>query len=198
MNRNRGRPAGPVAIGSVRIIGGRWRGTRLPVPASDGLRPTGDRVRETLFNWLAPVVPGARCLDLFAGSGALGLEAASRGASRVLLVERDAGLAAGLRAAVERLRADSVEVRQGSALDLLGGELGGPFDLVFLDPPFANPHWVEIFGTLARHLADGARIYVEAAIGAIPEPPAEWLLHREGRTREVRYAVYERVDSVPR
>jgi 16S rRNA (guanine966-N2)-methyltransferase len=198
MNRKQGRPAGPAAIGSVRIIGGRWRGTRLPVPASDGLRPTGDRVRETLFNWLAPTLPGARCLDLFAGTGALGLEAASRGAARVLLVEREAALSTGLRATVERLRADAAEVRQGNALDLLAGELGGPFDLVFLDPPFADPGWQAVFALLPPHLAEGARIYVEAPVDAVPETPPDWLLHREGRTREVRYALYRRAGSVSR
>jgi 16S rRNA (guanine966-N2)-methyltransferase len=198
MNRKQGRPAGPAASGSVRIIGGRWRGTRLPVPASAGLRPTADRVRETLFNWLAPALPGARCLDLFAGSGALGLEAASRGAARVLLVERDAALACRLRSTVERLRAEAVEVRQGNALDLLAGEAGGPFDLVFLDPPFAVPMWAAVFERLSPHLADEASIYVEAPIDAVPDVPPDWLLHREGRTREVRYALYRRSGSVPR
>jgi 16S rRNA (guanine966-N2)-methyltransferase len=198
MNRNRGRPSVPAAPGSVRIIGGRWRGTRLPVPASDGLRPTGDRVRETLFNWLAPLLPGARCLDLFAGSGALGFEAASRGAAAVLLVERDAGLAAGLRAAVDRLGAGTVAVRQGNAIGLLDGDLGGPFDLVFLDPPFANPQWAEVLARLPAHLAGQARVYVESAVDAVPAVPADWLLHREGHTREVRYALYECAGSVPR
>jgi 16S rRNA (guanine966-N2)-methyltransferase len=199
MNRNRGRPAGPATIGSVRIIGGRWRGTRLPVPASDGLRPTSDRVRETLFNWLAPVLPGARCLDLFAGTGALGLEAASRGAASVLLVERDASLAAGLQASIERLRAAStVQLRRGNAIDLLAGDLGGPFDLVFLDPPFGAPQWGEIFTRLPHHLGEHARIYVEAPLGAAPATPPDWLLHREGQTREVRYALHARAGTVPR
>jgi 16S rRNA (guanine966-N2)-methyltransferase len=198
MNRKQGRPAGPAESGSVRIIGGRWRGTRLPVPASAGLRPTADRVRETLFNWLAPTLPGARCLDLFAGSGALGLEAASRGAASVLLVERDAKLASGLRATVERLRAEAVEIRQGNAPDLLAGGLGGPFGIVFLDPPFAAPMWASVFERLPAHLADDASIYVEAPVDAVPHVPGDWLLHREGRTREVRYALYRRAGSVPR
>ena len=100
-----GPPASPMntAPGKVRLIAGRWRGTRLDVPASPGLRPTSDRVRETLFNWLAPFLPGARVLDLFAGSGALGLEALSRGAAEAVLVERDAALAAALRATLARL-----------------------------------------------------------------------------------------------
>ena len=113
------------APGTVRIIGGRWRGTKLPVPDIDGLRPTSDRVRETLFNWLMPALPGSRVLDLFAGSGALGLEAVSRGAAQAVLVERDPAQAAGLRAVAERLQAgDQVQVAQDDAV-LLRSITGG-------------------------------------------------------------------------
>src|SRR5690606_2647217 len=127
------------APGAVRIVGGRWRGTRLPVADAEGLRPTPDRVRETLFNWLQPVLPGARVLDLFAGSGALGLEALSRGAREALLVERDPGLAQQLRRAVERLQGgEAVQVVNADALAFLSGYAGPPFDIAFVDPPFAQ------------------------------------------------------------
>src|SRR5687767_377329 len=109
-------PAGP---GRVRIIAGRLRGSRIDVPDGAGLRPTSDRVRETLFNWLAAQLPGARCLDLFAGSGALGFEAASRGAATVEMIERDARIAAGLAATARRLAVDNVRVHAADAFDWL-------------------------------------------------------------------------------
>ena len=114
------KPASRTEAGKVRIIGGRWRGTRLSVPSSPGLRPSSDRVRETLFNWLMPVLPGARVLDLFSGTGALGLEAVSRGAASAVLVERDAALAQALRDVSTRLSAqDQVEVVQAEAVGWL-------------------------------------------------------------------------------
>ena len=126
------------ASGQVRIVGGRWRNTRLQVPELPGLRPTSDRVRETLFNWLMPKLPGARVLDLFAGSGALGLEAVSRGAASAQLVERDPQLVAALRGVVGKLGAGTqVEVIAGDALQWLGSAPPAQADLVFLDPPFA-------------------------------------------------------------
>jgi 16S rRNA (guanine966-N2)-methyltransferase len=172
----------------VRIIGGRWRGSRLPVAERPGLRPSSDRVRETLFNWLAPVVHGARCLDLFAGSGALGFEAASRGAAHVLMIERDPQLATSLRHSSIRLGADCVEVRCGDALELLDA-LPGPFDLVFVDPPFAAGLWPQVFERLDGRLAAGALVYVEAPVDALPGLPAGWERHREARTREVAYGL---------
>jgi 16S rRNA (guanine966-N2)-methyltransferase len=176
--------------GKVRLIAGRWRGTRLDVPASPGLRPTSDRVRETLFNWLAPYLPGARVLDLFAGSGALGLEALSRGAAEAVLVERDAALAGALRAALARLP-DSAggRVVQGDALQALQGS-GAVFDIVFVDPPFAAGLWARVWPLLAPRLSADALVYVEAPVDADPGVPASWPLHREGRTREVRYALH--------
>src|SRR5690606_15336453 len=126
------------APGRIRIIGGTLRGSRLDVPDRPGLRPTADRVRETLFNWLQPVLPGARCLDAFAGTGALGLEAASRGAASVLALERDPALATALRAAVQRLGATTVEVHAADALAWLARPPDRRFDIVFLDPPFAE------------------------------------------------------------
>lgn len=187
-----GPPASPMntAPGKIRLIAGRWRGTRLDVPASPGLRPTSDRVRETLFNWLMPHLPGAHVLDLFAGSGALGLEALSRGAANALLVERDAALANALRATLARLpESDGARVRQGDALDALR-EGDARFDIAFVDPPFAANLWPAVWPLLAPRLAPDAWVYVEAPIDADPAIPGGWPLHREGRTRDVRYALH--------
>lgn len=158
--------------GKLRIIGGQWRGRKLAVPDRPGLRPTGDRARETLFNWLGPRVIGASVLDLFAGSGALGLEAASRGATRVVLIEHD-------RAAAEALRsgplswpgAGLIELVQTDALAWLGHG-AGPFDLVLIDPPFDSGLLEPaLLGLFARPelLSPNARLYVESAPGQVPE-----------------------------
>jgi len=122
----------------VRILGGQWKRTRLPVADRPGLRPTPSRVRETLFNWLGHDLAGWRCIDAFAGTGALGLEAASRGATEVLLVERDPGLVAALNQIVGRLKAAAVRVERGDGLAALRQRAGQQLDAVFLDPPFAD------------------------------------------------------------
>ena len=184
--------SGPGRPGNIRIIGGRWRGTRLAVADAPGLRPTSDRVRETLFNWLMPMLPGARVLDLFAGSGALGLEAVSRGASGALLVERDPALAQSLRQACERLQAEAVQVIQADALQWLRVPVHGRFDLVFLDPPFDAGLWREALALLPPWLADDAWLYLESPVAAGVTPGTDWSLHREGRTREARHALYRR------
>ncbi len=195
----RGRGARPAAVGQVRIIGGRWRNTRLQVPDVQGLRPTSDRVRETLFNWLMPALPGARVLDLFAGSGALGLEAVSRGAASAQLVERDPALATALRTVVGKLdAAGQVQVAQADALHWLDSAAPAQADLVFLDPPFAAGLWEQVIARLPRHLADGAWLYIEAPAGAAPLPPPGWRLHREGATREVAYALYRQAAATLR
>ncbi|MCF7222748.1 16S rRNA (guanine(966)-N(2))-methyltransferase RsmD [Marilutibacter chinensis] len=184
------------APGRVRLIGGRWRGTRLEVPAVEGLRPTPDRVRETLFNWLMPVLPGARVLDLFAGSGALGLEAVSRGAASATLVERDRDLARSLRAVAARLPGgDAVSVVEADARHWLAGVPEAAFDIAFVDPPFAEGLWNAVLPLLSSRVAANGWLYVEAPLDAAPTPPPGWTLHREGRTREVGYALYRR--SVP-
>ena len=184
--------------GKVRIIAGRWRGTRLPVPDRPGLRPTADRVRETVFNWLQPMLPGARVLDLFAGSGALGLEAVSRGAARAVLVERDPALASALRAVAARLQGgDGIQVVQGDALAWLHTQPAGGFDLAFVDPPFDANLWGGVLPALLPHLAPQAWLYVESPHDAQSAPPGQWDLHREGRTREVRYALYRRRAAGP-
>jgi 16S rRNA (guanine966-N2)-methyltransferase len=179
--------------GSVRIIGGRWRGSRLPVPDLPGLRPTSDRARETLFNWLQPALPGARVLDLFAGSGALGLEALSRGAREALLVERDPRLAESLRATIERLHAgDEARPLRADALALLRAPLQGRFDIVFVDPPFDDGLWSAVLEALPPWLSDDAWLYLESPADHPVEPGAGWRLHREGRSRDARHALYRR------
>ncbi len=150
--------------GQVRIIGGDWRGRKLAVPDRPGLRPTGDRARETLFNWLQGKVAGRRVADLFAGSGALGLEAASRGAARVDLVERDRSLIEGLKAAVaDWPGAERVVFAPADAIAWLGW-IEAPLDLVFVDPPFDAGLHAAVLDALAEpgRLAPGARVYVES------------------------------------
>jgi 16S rRNA (guanine966-N2)-methyltransferase len=179
----------------VRIIGGAWRGRKLLVPAIPGLRPTPDRVRETLFNWLQLELPAARCLDLFAGSGALGFEAASRGAREVVMVESEPVAVHLLRDAAQRMEAGQrVRVIHADALHWLR-EAPLPFDIVFLDPPYGSDllqpaiAGLEHGGGLAAH----ARIYFEcAAAGLSPELPPGWRVRREKRAGQVRYALAER------
>lgn len=184
------RSAGP---GRVRIVGGRWRGTRLDVPEVAGLRPTSDRVRETLFNWLQPVLPGARVLDLFAGTGALGLEAVSRGAASALLVEREPALAEALAATASRLSGgEVVSVRCGDAVSTASGLPAGSIDVAFVDPPFAADLWTPAFSALAPVLAAEAWLYVESKAERPASPGAGWRLHREVQTREAHCALYRR------
>jgi 16S rRNA (guanine966-N2)-methyltransferase len=180
-----------VAPGVVRIIGGSWRGSKLPVADVAGLRPTADRVRETLFNWLQPMLAGATALDVFAGTGALGFEAASRGAAKVVLVERDPKLAASLSASATRLHADAVEVVCDDALSWLARSPDQKFDLVFLDPPFAAALWQPALAALAPWLADDAWLYLESPRAA-PAAADGWAPYREGQTRDVRYALLRR------
>ncbi|MFA6230039.1 MAG: 16S rRNA (guanine(966)-N(2))-methyltransferase RsmD [Rhodanobacter sp.] len=179
--------------GRIRIIGGSLRNSRLQVPELPGLRPTAERVRETLFNWLAPVIEGARCLDLCAGTGALGIEAVSRGAASVQFVERDARLAQALRDNLTRLKVTNGTVAALDAGIFLKAP-PQPQDLVFLDPPFAQGLWFSLAQALelGGWLSAGAWIYVESPRGAEPELPSSWQLHREGRAGEVRFALYRR------
>jgi 16S rRNA (guanine966-N2)-methyltransferase len=174
----------------VRIIGGRWRGRRLPVAEGAQLRPSGDRVRETLFNWLAPVLPGLRCLDLFAGTGALGIEALSRGAASAWFVERDPRVAALLEAGLGRLAAANARVISADALRFLAGT-PQPFDLVFLDPPFGAVDPGELCTLLRRGwLAADARVYLELPrTQAVPALPPGWAVLREKVAGQVRFAL---------
>ncbi|MDQ3268658.1 MAG: 16S rRNA (guanine(966)-N(2))-methyltransferase RsmD [Pseudomonadota bacterium] len=182
--------------GKVRLIAGQWRGTRLAVASAPGLRPTSDRVRETLFNWLAPMLPGARVLDLFAGSGALGLEAVSRGAACAVLVERDPSLASMLREVAARLPGgDAVSVSQSDAQSWLSSNPDSRFDLAFVDPPFDAGLWEVVLPLLVPQLAADAWLYLESPLALTPQPGGDFRLHREGRTREVRFALYRRTAS---
>jgi 16S rRNA (guanine966-N2)-methyltransferase len=184
--------------GRIRIVGGRLRNSRLDVPDLPGLRPTPERVRETLFNWLQPVVDGATCLDLFAGTGALGLEALSRGAHRAAFVEKDARAVAALRANLTRLKqADGCVIAADVAAWLATPPT--PHDLVFIDPPFALDLWtgtaraLEAGGWLGPH----AWIYVECPPATPWQPPATWHVHRQGQAGEVAYTLYRRHPGDP-
>jgi 16S rRNA (guanine966-N2)-methyltransferase len=184
---------------TLRIIGGEWRGRRIRFSGKGGIRPTPDRVRETLFNWLAPVVQGSRCLDLFAGSGALGFEALSRGAGSVTFVERDRENAAHIRETVALLAPERAMVAQADALAWLRG-VPQPQDIVFLDPPFDAGHLADSMQLLESQgwLAPGAFIYVEMpATKAAPGLPAGWSLHRTGRAGAVGYHLARRSDQGP-
>jgi 16S rRNA (guanine966-N2)-methyltransferase len=180
--------------GHVRVIAGSLRGSKLPVADLSGLRPTGDRARETLFNWLQHEVAGKQVLDVFAGSGALGFEAASRGAASVQLLERDPRLAASLRDSASRLHADAISVECTDALGWLARPPQSRFEVVFLDPPFdANLHAIAA-RAVGPWLAPRAWVYVELAKTAEFAPPQGWALHRENATREARHLLF-RVES---
>ena len=179
----------------LRIIGGEWRSRKLKFADVPGLRPTPDRVRETLFNWLQWHVPGARCLDLFAGSGALGLESLSRGAQSATLVERDAGLATNLREVVSRLNAGaSADIVHADALSWLDRAVseGRRYDIAFIDPPFAGDLWSAAIAGIHPLMAEDAWLYVETPANTDIRMPTGWLLHREGGTREVAYRLWRR------
>lgn len=179
---------------TVRIIGGDWKRTPLPVLALDGLRPTPDRVRETLFNWLGQRLDGQRCLDLFAGSGALGFEAASRGAARVLLVERNARAARQLRENQTRLAARAIEVVEADGLRLAASLTPGSFDVVFLDPPFGDGLSVRALELALPLVAERGFLYVEAEEALDGDEPAlsGWAIIRQGKAGAVRYHLLQR------
>ena len=215
MSKARQRPqsAHLKAESQVRIIAGDWRGRQLKFPAVSNLRPTGNRIRETLFNWLQPVVAGSRCLDLFAGSGALGFEAGSRGAAHVTLVESHIGAVAALRENQQALTGSDeggggdeetdaeLSVIHGEALAWLSqhqhaqNKHAHTFDIVFLDPPFAMMGIDELAAALESSslLAEECWIYLEAsALQATPRLPVNWHCHREKTAGEVCYRLYRR------
>ena len=176
----------------LRIIGGAWRGRKLRFAAEAGIRPTPDRVRETLFNWLGPAIAGARCLDLFAGSGALGLEALSRGAAHVTFVEQDATAARELRSRLDEWRAPDAVVERAEALRFLAGA-ASPCDVVFLDPPYDSDLLARGAALLEARgwLAPAVRIYVEcAARSGLPQLPPAWRLLKAKRAGEVGYHLF--------
>jgi 16S rRNA (guanine966-N2)-methyltransferase len=192
---SRSAPSGRGASSRVlRIIGGSWRGRRFRFSAEATIRPTPDRVRETLFNWLRDSIAGARCLDLFAGSGALGLEALSRGAARVQFVDSDAAAAEDLRALLAQWGAQGGSVARMDVLRYLRTR-AEPFDIVFVDPPFA----AGLLGSATRLLEDrawlapGALVYLEcAARSALPQLPATWVPLKAKRAGEVGYHLFQK------
>ena len=178
----------------VRLIGGQWKRSKLPVADKPGLRPTPDRVRETLFNWLGQDLSGWRVLDAYAGSGALGFEAASRGAAQVTLLERDAQLVTSLRASQQRLKAEQMQVRQADAIAWMRSAAPGSFELVFIDPPFdANLFDASLAAARPLLAADGF-IYLEAP-AELAQAPAGLRLHRQGRAGAVFFHLLQRDDG---
>ncbi|MEN8170461.1 MAG: 16S rRNA (guanine(966)-N(2))-methyltransferase RsmD [Pseudomonadota bacterium] len=177
----------------LRIIGGSWRGRKLQFPDVEGLRPTTDRVRETLFNWLQPIIHGSRCLDLFAGSGALGLEALSRGATAVSFIDSDGLAVRSLKENLSLLKDEHGTVIQSDALAFLRGAAPAqPFDIVFLDPPFRRALLQPCLEQLCQDgwLSENARIYleVEQELGE-PELPPGWEMVRSKKAGQVIYGL---------
>jgi 16S rRNA (guanine966-N2)-methyltransferase len=188
MNKRRPDNAPP---GHVRIIGGRLRASRLSVPAMPGLRPTPQRLRQTLFDWLAPVVAGARVLDAFAGTGALGIEALSRGAASATFFARDPTRAAAIEADLARLH-QSGEVHCTDTLRALAQAARTHFDVVFVDPPFDAAAWQPTAALLDANgwLADQAWVYVESGKADAWTPPARWRIHRQRDAGAVRGTLF--------
>jgi 16S rRNA (guanine966-N2)-methyltransferase len=188
-----GRSQGPAqrdGSHQLRIIGGRWRGRRLSFPPIDAIRPSPDRVRETVFNWLQPIIAQARVLDLFAGSGALGLEALSRGAAFSVFVDQQARIAAYLKDVLGQLQCEQATVHTRDALELLRGPTPEkPFDVVFLDPPFRRGMIAPLCALLAKGgwLAPASHVYLECEQELTPVLPAGWQLLRSKRAGQVGY-----------
>lgn len=189
------KPSAHGGQGQLRIIGGEWRSRRFAFPDGPGLRPTPDRVRETLFNWLAPYIEGARVLDPFTGSGALYLEALSRGAREALALDLNPDSVAALRGTLDTLRCGTGQLLQADALRYLANQAATHYDLVFLDPPF-NLGLLQPVCTLLEErgwLANDAWVYTESE--AAPSSlglPGNWRLHREKKTGNVHYALWHR------
>jgi len=178
--------------GKIRIIGGQWRGRKLQVPDKQGLRPTPNRIRETLFNWLASELPGSSCLDLFAGSGALGIEAASRGAQHVVLVEQERAIVQSLKHQTQTFpNANNLEIVCADALKFLQQTPAKPFDIVFLDPPFAHNFQELCCNLLEQHgwLKPHAYIYIEAEhqLKTLKLPNASWQIVRQQTAGQVKF-----------
>src|SRR5699024_1171371 len=180
------------AAHTLRIIGGRWRGRRIAVDTAEGLRPTPDRIRETLFNWLAPRIEGARCLDLFAGTGALGLEALSRGAAHVTFIDNNAASVRTLRDALATLDCTDADVRHGNALTCAASLQTG-YDVVFVDPPFAANLHAPALAAIRPLVKEDARVYLEYpathADAITSRLPSTWQLLRSKRAGQVGYCL---------
>ncbi len=184
----------PSSVNQIRIIGGAWRRRLIRFPPAEGLRPTPDRVRETLFNWLGQTLSGKQCVDLYAGSGALTLEAASRGAALAVAVDRSRVLIDALRATGARLGASALETHVGDARTFIASERRD-FDVIFLDPPFQEDPWPWLLPACAGRLLPDGCIYAEAAC-ALPPPPgfAAW---RHDKAGQVHYHLFVRADAAP-
>ncbi|MGL1958965.1 MAG: 16S rRNA (guanine(966)-N(2))-methyltransferase RsmD [Colwellia sp.] len=178
--------------GCIRIIAGKHRGRKLPVLMAEGLRPTTDRVKETVFNWLMPYMQGAHCLDCFAGSGGLGFEAFSRGAVQVTLIELNKSAAKQLRENQQLLNASNLSVINSDALTYLQHTKPSAFDVVFLDPPFRKQLVAQAANYLTQHwLADQALIYVEMESESDQQLPHNWRLLKEKVAGQVAYRLYQ-------
>jgi 16S rRNA (guanine966-N2)-methyltransferase len=178
--------------GRLRIVAGKWRSRLLQIIDEPELRPTSERIRETLFNWLRPVTEGARCLDLFAGTGALGIEALSRGAAHIVFVEKSAKLAAAIRKNLDDLDATNTDVVQRDAIGYLRSADPQPFDIVFLDPPFGSEMLAEACQMLQENgwLAAKANIYLERGKDRDrPALPEDWVLTHEKVAGKVSYSL---------
>ncbi len=190
------KPTQSARASSIRIIGGEWRSRKLTVPDAPGLRPTPDRVRETLFNWLAPTIQGARVLDAFTGSGGLFLEALSRGASTGVAIDANTNAVNNLRRNLAVLQCDDAEVLRVDSLQYLSNKTEQGFDIVLLDPPFHQDLLLSACQLLEDNnwLNKGAWIYTESeqapsSLGV----PSSWRLHREKHTGQVHYALWQKV-----
>lgn len=181
-------------LGKVRIIGGEWRGRKLTVLDKAGLRPTADRVRETLFNWIQWQIVGSECLDLFAGTGILGIEAFSRGARQVTLIEQDAEIMANLAMQLAQFPKHNITLRQADALHFLADAPVHPVDLVFLDPPFALQLLDPCCELLEQRgwLKSIAHIYMESAVETSLKLPPNWHIIRSQTAGQVKYQLVKR------
>ena len=178
------------STGTLRIIGGRWRSRHITFPDAPGLRPTQDRVRETLFNWLQPYIEGASCLDLFAGSGALGFEALSRGAKQVSFIDNHKEAIAAIETNAKKLEAENIEIFLGESPNRIPSLSFAPYDIVFLDPPFhqnllsTSAQWLEQSG----YLNNEAYIYAEAEKRTATLPiPSTWSIQKNAKTASMEY-----------
>jgi 16S rRNA (guanine966-N2)-methyltransferase len=176
-------------LNEVRIVGGAWRSRRIRFAPHAGLRPTPDRVRETLFNWLGQDLTGLTCLDLFAGSGALGFEAASRGAKHVVMVERDRAVSAAIERNKELLGATQVELARGDALEFVRRDRC-EYDVIFLDPPFGAGYADRLLPLLPPRMASQGWLYYES--GERMDWPADWAVEKEGRAGQVFFQLVKR------
>jgi len=193
VKQKRRRPAGDSLRQPLRLIGGQWRGRKLNLPLCEGLRPTGDRIRETLFNWLAGHLTGAVVADLYAGSGALGLEALSRGAASATFCERDPAAVKALAENLALLGASGGRLQHIDAIGWLQhSDIAAPLEIVFIDPPFTANLWQPSIDALSARawLAEGAAIYIEAGSDSVFQVPDSWQLHREKRSGAVCYRLY--------